>query len=299
MSKIQVVCVGVITADTVALVDKYPAADERVLAEAIVRSVGGPAAIAAIALSRLGIQSAIVGTVGDDQDGQLALDTFKREGVDATGVSVSTTPTSGSVIVASKSQSTRAISTRQPVTQMAPNDQAKKLAASADWVHVDHVGINNLNNLGITRGKGPKISFDAGYGAKSFDVKQVDLFAPNDRQMSERYPDLDIAAAVQRDAEIGENMVVATMGSKGSIGFSKSSGLVTAAPIKTEIVSTLGAGDVFHGALLAQLIEGLDLKNAMERANVVAALSCRGLDGQSAIPTKHELEIFLNESKRG
>ena len=91
----------------------------------------------------------------------------------------------------------------------------------------------------------------------------------------------------------------ATMGSKGSIGYSKATGLVTAAPIKTEIVSTLGAGDVFHGALLAQLIEGLDLKSAMERANVVAALSCRGLDGQSAIPTKHELEIFFNESKRG
>ena len=127
----------------------------------------------------------------------------------------------------------------------------------------------------------------------------MDLFAPNDRQMSERYPDLDIAAAVQRDAEIGENMVVATMGSKGSIGFSKSSGLVTAAPIRTEIVSTLGAGDVFHGALLAKLIEGLELKSAMEQANVVAALSCRGLDGQSAIPTKLELEAFLNESKRG
>lgn len=299
MSKIQVVCVGVITADTVALVDKYPAADERVLAEAIVRSVGGPAAIAAIALSRLGIKSAVVGTVGDDQDGQLALDAFKREGVDSSGVSVSTTPTSGSVIVASKSQSTRAISTRQPITQMAPNDQAKKLATSAEWIHVDHVGINNLFNLGITRGQGPKISFDAGYGAKSFDVKQVDLFAPNDRQMSERYPDLDIAAAVQRDAEIGENVVVATMGSKGSIGFSKNTGLVNAAPIRTEIVSTLGAGDVFHGALLAQLIEGLDLKSAMERANAVAALSCRGLDGQSAIPTKHELELFLNEHKRG
>ena len=299
MSSIQVVCVGVITVDTVALVDKYPAADERVLAEAIVRNCGGPATVAAIALSRLGIKSAIVGTVGDDEDGWLALDTLKREGVEVFGVNVSESPTSGSVIVASKSQSTRAISTRQPITQMAPNDHAKKLAASADWIHVDHVGINNLTALGITRGQGPKISFDAGYGAKTFDVKLVDLFAPNDRQMSERYPDLDIAAAVQRDSEIGENLVVATMGAKGSIGFSKNTGLVSAAPIRTEILSTLGAGDVFHGALLAQLIEGLDLKSAMERANVVAALSCRGLDGQSAIPTKHELEIFLNESKRG
>jgi sulfofructose kinase len=289
----------VITVDTVALVDIYPAADERVLAEAIVRNSGGPATVAAIALSRLGIKSAIVGTVGDDEDGWLALDTLKREGVEVFGVNLSESPTSGSVIVASKSQSTRAISTRQPISQMAPNDHAKKLVASADWIHVDHVGINNLAALGVTRGQGPKISFDAGYGAKNFDVKLVDLFAPNVRQMSERYPELDVAAAVQRDSEIGENIVVATMGSKGSIGYSRSTGLVNAAPIRTEIVSTLGAGDVFHGALLAQLIEGHDLKSAMERANVVAALSCRGLDGHSAIPTKPEMEAFLSESKRG
>ena len=68
---IEVTCVGVITMDTVALVDKYPNADERVLAEQIVRSGGGPAAVSAVALSRLGIKTAIVGTIGDDQDGQV------------------------------------------------------------------------------------------------------------------------------------------------------------------------------------------------------------------------------------
>ena len=59
----EVVCVGVITMDTVALVDRYPDSDERVVAEQIVRSVGGPAAVASIALARLGISVAIVGTV--------------------------------------------------------------------------------------------------------------------------------------------------------------------------------------------------------------------------------------------
>ncbi|MFM8620627.1 MAG: PfkB family carbohydrate kinase, partial [Candidatus Nanopelagicaceae bacterium] len=73
---IEVTCVGVITMDTVALVDKYPSSDERVLAEQIVRSGGGPASVAAVALSRLGIRSAIVGTIGDDQDGQTVLEIF-------------------------------------------------------------------------------------------------------------------------------------------------------------------------------------------------------------------------------
>ena len=46
---------GVITIDTVALVDRYPLEDERVIAHEIVRGGGGPAAVAAVALSRLGI----------------------------------------------------------------------------------------------------------------------------------------------------------------------------------------------------------------------------------------------------
>ena len=60
-----------------------------------------------------------------------------------------------------------------------------------------------------------------------------------------------------------------------------------------EAVSTLGAGDVFHGALLAALERGLELRDALVRANASAALSCRALDGRSAIPTWDELEAAL------
>ena len=58
-----------------------------------------------------------------------------------------------------------------------------------------------------------------------------------------------------------------------------------------EVVSTLGAGDVFHGALLACLARGLAARaTRCVRANACAALSCRALDGRSAIPTWDELE---------
>jgi len=58
-------------------------------------------------------------------------------------------------------------------------------------------------------------------------------------------------------------------------------------------MSTLGAGDVFHGALVAQLIHGYGLQEAMHRANAAASLSCRGLDGQSMIPTLTQLNEYL------
>ena len=293
MRSIQAVCVGVITIDTVASVDKYPGEDERVVANEISRAGGGPAAVAAVAMSRLGIKSAIVGTVGDDADGKEVLNIFAREGVDTSGISIGTSATAGSVIVASKEHSARAISTRQPVIQAAMNDAAKKLIASAQWLHVDHVGIKRLDEAGISRGKGPQISFDAGYGVETFDPIVVDLFVPTDRQMALRFPGVDLAVALENDSMKAGNTVVATQGSAGSAGYSPETGLVSAPGFKVDVTSTLGAGDVFHGALVAQLIQGHHLQEAMRRANAVAALSCRGLDGQSMIPTTTELNAYL------
>ena len=293
MSLVEAVCVGVITMDTIALVEKYPAEDERVLAEVIIRAGGGPAAVAAVALSRLGVKSAIVGTIGDDADGQEILQIFAQEGVDTSGISIGATATAGSVIVASKENSARAISTRQPVVQAPINQAAKNLIANAKWVHVDQLGIKRLDELGVARGKGPQISFDAGYGVENFDPIIVDLFVPTDRQMALRYPGVDLAVALENDSLKAGNTVVATQGSAGSAAFSPETGLVTAPGLKVDVTSTLGAGDVFHGALVAQIIQGYSLQDSLRRANAVAALSCRGLDGQSKIPTTTELDAYL------
>jgi sulfofructose kinase len=297
LSSIQAVCVGVVTIDTIALVDKYPSADERVMAQEISRAGGGPAAVAAVALSRLGIKSAIIGTIGDDADGKEVLRIFEKEGVDTSGISLGTSATAGSVIVASKEHSARAISTRQPMVQAPISEAAKKLITQAKWVHVDHVGVNRLAELGISRGNGPLISFDAGYGVETFDPITVDLFVPTDRQMALRYPGIDLAVALENDSMKAGNTVVATQGSAGSAGFSPETGLVTAPGFTVDVMSTLGAGDVFHGALVAQLIQGFPLQEAMRRANAVAALSCTGLDGQSKIPTTTELDAYLEEHK--
>ena len=108
---------------------------------------------------------------------------------------------------------------------------------------------------------------------------------------------LDLESALIKECELSQSLVVATQGGKGSIAYSSQSGLVQAPGFTVDVVSTLGAGDVFHGALLAQLIEERPLSEALLRANAVAALSCRGLDGSSAIPNHVELDSFMSGVK--
>jgi len=84
------------------------------------------------------------------------------------------------------------------------------------------------------------------------------------------------------------------LGSRGAVG-SDGEQIIEVAAFDTEVVSTLGAGDVFHGALVAQFQQGRDLREAITRASAVAALSCRGLDGSSAVPDEKRLEVFLQD----
>ena len=58
-------------------------------------------------------------------------------------------------------------------------------------------------------------------------------------------------------------------------------------------MDTLGAGDVYHGAYLAALIDGKDAKEAARYASGVSAIKCTRIGGRSGIPTKEVVEKFL------
>ncbi len=274
----KVLSVGIATVDTIVLVDKYPAANERVVALDSVRAVGGPATTAAVTMARLGIDVSLSCVIGDDEAGRFIFDTLKREGVDTKHVIVNPQiKTAIGTIVVSKSEQTRAIMVQPhkelPLKPANTNDYG--------WIHVDQFGMQALKNWGISRGGGAKLSIDIGYAAAGLDSADYDLYAPSENITT------DVSTAKQ-----DKNIVVISKGGEGSVySDGVSSGVVPA--INAEIVSTLGAGDVFHGGLVATQVWNKPIEEAVAIANTVAGLSCRALDGQSGIPTKAELTAFL------
>jgi sugar/nucleoside kinase (ribokinase family) len=134
----------------------------------------------------------------------------------------------------------------------------------AEWVHVDHVG------YGAVAGD-HRLSVDGGNPIPDLDLDRVDLYAPN------------------RDDGRRARVTVVTRGADGCTAYLGDESFDVPGYPVDDVVSTLGAGDVFHGALLAALARGLDLADALTKANAAAALSCRALDGRSAIPTWDEL----------
>lgn len=276
MSMGQVLAVGLATVDNIVLVDRYPDRDERVLAIDNARSVGGPATVAAITMARLGIEVSLSTVIGGDAAGDFVLDILNQEGVDTELVERSNGVTSESTIVVSRSESSRAIMVKPE--RVAPR---KPLQNFPEWVHVDHFGAEVIKSWGLVRGNGPKLSIDIGYPIEGVRAKDFDLYVP-----SEKITDnLDTASDDQ-------NIVVISHGDRGS-AYSDGITKGRAPAFEIDALSTLGAGDVFHGALVATQIWQMPIKEAVTFANAVAALSCRALDGYSKVPSRQETLDFI------
>jgi sugar/nucleoside kinase (ribokinase family) len=291
----SLVFVGVATHDTIALVDRYPDADERVVATELVRAGGGPAATAAVTAARLGHSVAFISTLGDDDEAGSILAGLSVEGVDVSGVNRDpTAPSAASLVIVAASQSTRTIINRPP-PPIRLSDRATELLEAASWVHVDQGGWAVTHKWWVEQPARPRFSIDAGNPIEGFNPAGLDLYAPTIGALRNRYGDLGRGDLLARAVGDGAHLVVATDGSHGSFALGVDQPLISAEAVTGPVLSTLGAGDVFHGALLAAIQHGLPIASCLQYANLVAYRSCQGLDGRSAIPSHAEIMGALDE----
>lgn len=288
MSRIEVVCVGLATADTIVELPRWPEPDGRVVADTILRSGGGPAATAAVTLARLGHSVAMVGSVGNDEIGERVRAGLEAERVDVTHLSTTTGRSAESVILLDRSAETRTILHAPGARLEALDESARAACGAATWVHADHAGFRLVDGTV----ESARISVDAGHHIESLALDGVGLYAPSESALRHRYPGLDLGHAMWAALDEGALRVVVTLGRAGT-AMADRSGAWRAGGLEADVVSTLGAGDVFHGALLASLLDGMTLADAARRANVAAALSCRALDGRRGIPQAAELDAVL------
>lgn len=278
----SIVFVGVATDDTIALVDRFPGPDDRVLASELTRAGGGPAATAAVAAARLGQDVAFIGAVGDDADGERVVADLAAEGIDVRGVTwTAGHPTAASVVLVDAERATRAI-VHRPGPPIELGDTAERLLVIADWVHVDQAGWAALRarpDLGKLQ-----LSVDAGNPMEGFSPDGVALYVPTIRALRDRYGDGEPPALLAAAVDEGAATVVATDGERGAFALGIEQPFVHVPARRGPVHSTLGAGDVFHGALLAFVAGGHPIERCVALATEVAYHSCQGLDGRSAIP---------------
>jgi len=290
---IDVLCVGAGTYDLVYSVDRNPQPDEKIRATSFTGCGGGPAANAAVTVSRLGLQSAFVGYLGNDIFGNAHIDELQQAGVNIDLVARGEDSSALSVVMVKPDGSRSLVNYRKPESFLA--------AGSVDFTSIDakvilfdghepyispslaksarQRGIITLLDAGSIHPGTEELaglvdylicseSFGLGFSGESSDenaLEKLSFYAPN---------------------------VVITLGKRGLV-WKNAEGRGRTDAFKVKAVDTTGAGDVFHGALAACLAQKWEWQESLVYASTAGALCCMKIGARLGIPTKEEVEAFL------
>ncbi|MEQ1635407.1 MAG: PfkB family carbohydrate kinase [Methylococcales bacterium] len=292
IEKVDVLCVGHAAYDLIFSVARHPGADEKIVAEDFIQCGGGPAANAAVCVSRLGYNAAFAGFLGTDVYGEKHLQELLQEGVDTALVVRGPAPTPLSTVIVKPDGKRALINYKGACTAL----EAKAIDFSNVLPKVilfdGHEPHLSLALAGRARHEGILTVLDAGSvheGTLAL-MNCVDYLACSEKFARQFAGDIPVALA--RFAELAPNAII-TLGEKGLIWQrGQEHGRLPAFAVNA--IDSTGAGDAFHGALAAGIAAGLPWLALLRYASAAGALCCTKMGARQGLPSKSEHAALLN-----
>lgn len=263
--------------------------------------LGGSCNIFACQAAKLGLRTAVLGRVGDDSFGELALRRLEECGVDTRYVTVDPTRKTG-IGVALCPPGDRAILTYMgTINAVFPEDVTDEILASTRHIHhASHYLHTNLQPgiAGIfrrARGLGATTSLDTNWDpAERWDgdlpqiLNQANLFFPNRQEALHISRQTELTAAARRFLDLGVNVVAIKSGADGSTVWT--AGEHFTLPV-TPVTGgdSIGAGDSFDAGFLAGWLRGQPLERCLAIATRCGRSVAAQIGGLAGQPTWEEL----------
>lgn len=292
----KVLCIGHAVQDFVFSVDAMPAAAEKYRASGFETLGGGPAATAAVAVSRLGGAAELATRVGDDLLANLIALELEHYGVDCrlmrrmegrqSSVSAVLVDSAGERMIVNYLDSSMDADP-QWLDAYAPID-AEAILADTRWPEGALLGLNLARSLQV-----PAIlDADLPVPKDGELVRAATHVAFSARGLSEFSGIDDPAEAIRSVSAQTEAWCCVTLGSEGLLTIED--GQLTSLPaFKVAVRDTLGAGDVWHGAFALALAEGQSTTGAIRFASAAAALKVQNGGGRAGCPIREDVDEFL------
>lgn len=297
------VCVlGSFMMDLIAYAPRRPEPGETMKGTSFTIAVGGKGINQAVAASRAGASSSMLGCLGWDSFGDTFAETLTSEGIDSSGVERDTEAGTGVGLPVVSGDGDNSIIIIPRANDLADE---KFVQRHADVIRASQVLMLQLELPTAGAVAAAKIAKEAGVKVvltpapvASLDafVGLIDVLVPNEMEAAALTNEDD---SVQRQAtalmkKLGCKEVVITLGSKGAyVTNGTESEIILAPPV--DAVDTVGAGDTLCGYLSARLAVGDDLFNAARHAVFAASLSVTRRGGALAAPYANEVDTFMRE----
>lgn len=307
MGKNRVLCLGIIVGDFLAKpVEKIPEKGKLTLVGSTELHIGGCAVNTGVTLKKLGVETGIIGKVGNDSLGRFLIGRLKNEGLDISGIKVSkTASTSGTAVLVHADGERSFIHSIGANADLTIDDADASFIRNFDIFHIAGAflmpgfdgppmarALKNAKQQGLTTcldtcwdatGKWMELLKDS--------LPHVDYFLPSIEEAK-------MLTGMDKPEDIshfffdrGVKNVCLKMGHAGSFAANAGESHFFDA-LKIDVVDTTGSGDGYVAGFIAGLVRGFSFEKCGMMANLVGAKTATSVGATSGIVTYEDTIEF-------
>jgi sulfofructose kinase len=302
-ARFDVVGVGLNATDTLLVVPHFPAYGGKVPFTQEILSPGGQVATALCACAKLGLAVKYIGSVGDDERGRVQLDSLRGTGINLDDVEVRKNCANQSAyIIVDQSTGERTVFWSRPdCLELNPETITIEKICCARMLHIDGhdtAGVGKAARLAREHGIPVSVDVDTIYPGFENVLPLVDYLVASSEFPGRWTKEKDPFRALQQiQTEYGMRVAAMTLGAHGALALTEER-FVYSPGFVVNCIDTTGAGDVFHGAFCYSVLKGMQIGEALEFSNAMAALNCTRMGARGGISTRDEALALIQRAGR-
>lgn len=302
----RIIVAGSSNIDMTAYVKSLPRPGETIGGGRFMQANGGKGANQAVAAARLGGDVLFLTCVGDDMQGRMLKDVFEADGIDTGCMKFTDSVPTGTALIFVAEDGENCIAVAPGANKLLlPSDMD---AASGEFSGAEYLLVQleipaetvyHAIDLASSNGVRPVLNPAPFSDEIPVEVlSKLWLITPNETEAEKltgiRIENVDDAANAARFLmEQGVRNVIITLGSAGSLVCTDTICELVPAR-KVTAVDTVGAGDVYNGALVTALAEGRDIIEAARFATAASSIAVTRAGAQTGVPHRSEVDEIIN-----
>ena len=300
--------IGSLNMDMTVKVEELPKLGETIFGDDFYESCGGKGANQAVAISKLGMETEMIGMVGKDSQGEKLIQNLNKYGIKSDNIIKSDDLTGRAIITVDKKGDNNIIvipGSNFKITKEHIQEKQDIIASSDVVILQNEIPFETVEFSLLKAKELGKITIFNPAPARQLSekiFKNTDYLILNETEMEEIFgiginDKVYIGRIFHKKKECGIRNIILTLGDNGSVLFSEDDNIKKYDAYEVKAVDTTAAGDSFIGAFTMKICETGDADKAIKYATAVSAIVVTRQGAQDSIPTREEIEKFIEENK--
>lgn len=301
----RVFVAGSINMDVVATAERHPRVGETVAGRQVLYFPGGKGANQAVAASRLGAKTTLIGRLGTDAFGAELRTFLTAQGIDPGSIKETPETHTGTAIITVAASDNTIVVIPGSNALVSANDVADVPLAKGDVAvsqfEIPLPTIAAFFQRACAAGATTLLNPAPAQKMSGELLALVDILVLNETELgflagvelSESDEAAKIIAVARKLQARQDQTICVTLGKRGVLALAASEEFAVPGRM-VKAVDTTGAGDCFVGALASQLADGVPLRAALAFANAAASISVQRMGAGPSMPMAAEVAAVLS-----